>query len=128
VSRRTAAFLDVAGVIAFVVIGRASHGHSETAQGIFSTWWPFASGTVIGWAIVWTRRPASVPSGVIVCASTVAVGMALRIAAGQGTAPAFIGVTTGFLGAVMVGGRVACGLWSRRPWRPAAGAHPTRVS
>ncbi|MGH8979494.1 MAG: DUF3054 domain-containing protein [Acidimicrobiales bacterium] len=97
--------LDAAGLVAFVVIGRASHQHAESLPGIASTLWPFAAGAAIGWAVVARRAPASVPSGVVVCMATVIVGMALRVLAGQGTVPAFFGVATGFLGAVMVGGR-----------------------
>lgn len=106
--------LDGLGVVVFVVIGRASHHHGETAQGVASTLWPFGVGAVAGWAVLAARasarrdaaaRPASLMSGVTVCVSTVALGMVLRVVAGQGTAPAFIVVATAFLGAVMVGWR-----------------------
>lgn len=96
------------------MIGRASHDHGESVPGIASTLWPFASGALVGWALVARRSPGSVPSGIVVCVSTVAVGMALRVVAGQGTAPAFVGVATGFLGAAMVGGRVVGGFWRGR--------------
>ena len=39
------------------------------------------------------------------CLSTVAAGMALRVLAGQGTTASFVAVSTGFLGAVMLGWR-----------------------
>jgi hypothetical protein len=115
--------LDGLGVVAFVAIGRASHHHGETAQGIASTLWPFGVGTVVGWAVLAARTsarrsvgagPASVASGVTVCVSTVALGMVLRVVVGQGTAPAFIVVATGFLGAVMVGWRAVLGAGARR--------------
>lgn len=38
---------------------------------------------------------------------TVAVGMVVRVLAGQGTALAFVVVALAFLGALMAGGRVA---------------------
>lgn len=114
--------LDALAVLVFVVAGRASHHHGETAGGVASTLWPFGAGTLAGWALVALvprfgrgalRSPASIGSGVTVCASTVALGMTLRVVAGQGTAPAFVAVATGFLGAAMVGWRAALALAAR---------------
>jgi hypothetical protein len=115
--RAAAPGIDVVAVVLFVVIGRAAHHHGETVAGFASTAWPFAVGLGAGWALVVAmgrrqigivRRasPASLAAGGAVCVCTVAIGMALRVVAGQGTAPAFIAVATGFLGAVMLGGRV----------------------
>lgn len=111
-----AAAIDVVAVVIFVVIGRASHDHGESPTGIASTLWPFACGLVVGWLLVRLARrpPASIWSGVVVCVATVAVGMVLRVVAGQGTAAAFIVVATAFLGAAMVGGRLAARLAARR--------------
>ena len=124
---RGAAAVDVTAVALFVVIGRASHRHAETVAGIASTAWPFAVGLGTGWAFLAAlgrRRgarldPSSLSSGAAVCASTVACGMTLRVVAGQGTAPTFTGVATGFLGALMVGGRAALGAATRRRRDPA---------
>jgi hypothetical protein len=104
--RRAAAAVDLVAVVLFVVIGRASHHHGETVGGFVSTAWPFAVGVAGGWLTVARRPPAAVLSGLVVCVVTVAVGMALRVVAGQGTAAAFIAVALCFLGAVMVGGRL----------------------
>ena len=118
---RRAALVDLAAVVLFVVIGRASHRHAETAAGIASTGWPFLAGLGTGWAVVGAlgrRRgtpanpssfadPSSLASGAAICAATVASGMALRVVAGQGTAPSFVGVATGFLGTLMLAGRAA---------------------
>ena len=50
---------DACCVLAFVVIGRASHGDGETVAGIASTAWPFLAGLACGdWP--WSR-PASGP-------------------------------------------------------------------
>lgn len=108
--------LDVAAVVAFVVIGRASHGHGDAPGGVASTLWPFGCGLVAGWAATRVARQpaASVPGGVLTCLVTVALGMLLRVIAGQGTAPSFVAVATGFLGSVMLGGR----LLLRRRARP----------
>jgi hypothetical protein len=119
---RVAALLDVSAVVLFVVIGRASHNHAETVRGITTTAWPFAAGLGAGWgmlALVGRLRrrqvaPSSLAAGASVCATTVAVGVALRVVAGQGSAPAFVGVATGFLGAIMLGGRLALGAAARR--------------
>lgn len=118
--RPGAAAIDVGALVLFVVIGRASHDHGESPAGIASTLWPFACGLGAGWLLVRLARrpPASLGSGVVICAATVAVGMVLRVVAGQGTAAAFVGVATGFLGAVMVGGRLLVRLvdrWAARP-------------
>jgi hypothetical protein len=119
---RGAALVDVIAVALFVVIGRASHRHAETAAGIASTAWPFVAGLGAGWALISAvsgrgRRqldPSTASSGAIICAATVAGGMALRVVTGQGTAPSFVGVATGFLGALMLSGRAALGVLRRR--------------
>jgi hypothetical protein len=114
--------VDAAAVLLFVAIGRSSHHHPETLGGFTSTAWPFAVGLGAGWFASTMEgaaqrrprpesgevqaRPTPVRSGLVVCATTVAVGMTLRVVAGQGTAPAFILVALIFLGAIMIGGRL----------------------
>lgn len=119
-----AAAADVACVLVFVVIGRASHTKGETLAGIASTAWPFLCGLACGWiaARAW-RRPATLaPAGVGAWLGTVAVGMVLRVVAGQGTAIAFVVVALVFLGLFMLGWRLA-GSRQRhaRPWRAGSG-------
>lgn len=105
--RRSALAIDVLSLVLFVAIGRASHHDGETVAGFFSTVWPFAAGTAAGWLAI-ARRPAgSLLSGIVVCVATVAIGMALRVVAGQGTEAAFVAVALCFLGLFMVGGRAA---------------------
>jgi hypothetical protein len=72
-----------------------------------STTWPFAVGLAVGWLIVLVRRQdgASLGAGVEAWLATVALGMILRVIAGQGTAFAFIVVALVFLGALMLGPR-----------------------
>lgn len=119
---RGAGAVDVLSVVLFVVIGRASHHHGESAEGIASTAWPFAVGLGAGWMLLAAlgklrgRRVSfeSLPAGAAVCVTTVVIGMALRVVAGQGTAPAFVAVATGFLGAVMLAGRAALAAARRR--------------
>lgn len=120
----TAAVIDVCCVIAFVAIGRASHDHGESAGGLASTAWPFLAGLGAGLLVTraW-RRPASiVPAGLGAWLGTVAVGMLLRVLAGQGTALAFIGVALAFLGLFLLGWRAVVAGHAR--WRAATRSHP----
>ncbi|HEX3712556.1 MAG TPA: DUF3054 domain-containing protein [Trebonia sp.] len=118
---RTAAVLDIASVVIFVVIGRASHVKGESLAGIASTSWPFLCGLAAGWALsrAWPGSaasgwPAAVrPAGVIVWACTVALGMVLRVVSGQGTAAAFVVVALVFLGLFLLGWRLAARLVTR---------------
>lgn len=109
--------LDAALVLAFVVIGRASHAKGETLGGIASTAWPFLAGLGTGWLALflrWSRargaRPSSpfavMPSGVVAWLATVTIGMTLRVVSGQGTAIAFIAVALVFLGLFLLGWRL----------------------
>jgi Protein of unknown function (DUF3054) len=106
---------DVLCVLVFVVIGRRTHDHAVSWGGVVRTAWPFLAGLAVGWLALARRRPAgTLASGALVAASTVAVGMALRVVAGQGTAAAFIVVATAFLGLTMVGARAAVTAAARR--------------
>jgi Protein of unknown function (DUF3054) len=109
--------VDIVCVLVFVVIGRASHTKGEALAGIASTAWPFLAGLGSGWLVLflpWNRargaRPllafGVVPAGVVAWLATVAVGMALRVAFGQGTAVAFIIVALVFLGLFLLGWRL----------------------
>jgi Protein of unknown function (DUF3054) len=116
-----AVVLDCCCVLAFVIIGRASHARGENLPGIASTAWPFLAGLACGWlaARAWRRPLGLVPAGAGAWLGTVAVGMALRVVAGQGTAVAFVGVALAFLGLFLLGwrltGRLAGEVLRRRP-------------
>jgi hypothetical protein len=105
---RISAVVDVCCVLIFVVIGRNSHTQGETIAGIASTSWPFLCGLGAGWAAsrAWRRPLAIRPSGIVVWLCTVALGMILRVIAGQGTAVAFIVVALAFLGLFLLGWRL----------------------
>jgi hypothetical protein len=63
----------------------------------------------------WRRPFGLVPAGVGAWLGTVALGMVLRVVAGQGTAVAFVLVALGFLGLFLLGWRlVALGILRRR--------------
>jgi hypothetical protein len=100
--------IDLLVVLLFVGIGRSNHHHGVSLSGMVSTTWPFAVGLAIGWLIVLVRRQngVSLGAGVEVWLATVALGMILRVIAGQGTAFAFIVVALVFLGALMLGLRL----------------------
>jgi hypothetical protein len=107
-SARLAVLLDICCVLVFVIIGRASHTKGETVGGIASTAWPFLCGLGAGWLVsrAWRRPLALRPSGICAWLGTVAIGMVLRVVAGQGTAVAFIGVALAFLGLFLLGWRL----------------------
>ena len=105
---RLALALDCCCVLVFVIIGRASHTKGESLAGIASTAWPFLTGLGFGWLAVraWRRPLALVPAGVGAWLGAVALGMALRVVSGQGTAVAVVGVALAFLGLFLLGWRL----------------------
>ena len=107
--------LDVCCVLVFVIIGRASHTKGEAVAGIASTAWPFLAGLAVGWlaARAWRAPLALRAAGIVVWLCTVALGMAARVAAGQGTALAFIIVALAFLGLFLLGWRLVARLATR---------------
>ncbi len=119
--RAVAFVIDACCVLAFVTIGRASHHDGESLGGVASTAWPFLAGLAAGLLVTraWRRPAAVVPAGLGAWLGTVAVGMLLRVVAGQGTAPAFIAVALAFLGLFLLGWRVLAAGHAR--WRAARG-------
>ncbi|MGT2426040.1 DUF3054 domain-containing protein [Amnibacterium kyonggiense] len=105
-SRALVAFaIDLVAVAVFVAIGRASHREDEA--GFAVTFWPFATGLVIGWlgARGW-RRPFSITrTGLLAWVGTVLFGMLLRALAGQGVQVAFVVVASIVVGALLLGWR-----------------------
>ena len=102
-----AAALDACLVLAFVLIGRASHHESGGPAGFGRTAWPFLAGLAAGWLATraWRRPVALLPAGAGIWLCTVAAGMALRAATGQGVAVAFAGVALAFIGLFLLGWR-----------------------
>lgn len=110
--------LDVAAVLLFATIGRASHAEGVTLAGVLLVAWPFVVALAIGWALArgWTVRrsgegrsdgswPVRVPGSPVVWLTTVVVGLALRVATGGGFAWSFAVVTLIVLGVFIVGWR-----------------------
>jgi hypothetical protein len=115
--------IDVVLVLVFVIVGRRSHGEAETIGGILDTMWPFLIGLLLGWLVTlaWRRPFAILWPGIPIWLMTVAAGMLLRVAAGQGAAASFIVVATIVLGVFLIGWRlIALPLTRRRVVRRAS--------
>jgi hypothetical protein len=109
-----AGVVDLVLVVAFVLIGRASH--NEGPWGTLVTLWPFVTGLAIGWigARAW-RSPLRLRwTGLTVWAATVIIGMLLRAVSGQGVQLGFVIVTTVVLAAFLLGWRGIAQLVLRR--------------
>jgi len=99
--------VDAVLVVVFAVVGRSSHAEGLDVAGVWGTAWPFLAGLGVGWlaARAWRHPLAVWPTGVIVWAATLVVGMLLRLATGQGTAVAFIVVAMLTLAVLLLGWR-----------------------
>ena len=108
--------VDAGLVVVFAVVGRMSHAEGLTLAGVWGTAWPFLAGLAVGWAVAraWRHPLAVWPTGVVIWAATLVVGMLLRLAGGQGTAVAFVVVATLTLGLFLVGWRAVAVLVRRQ--------------
>ena len=106
--------LDLILVVAFAIIGRASHGEALTIGGIIVTGWPFLVSCLVGSVIaaVLLRLPW-LPEGLVVWLITVVLGMFLRAITGGGMAVGFLIVATVVLALLLVGWRVLAALATR---------------
>jgi hypothetical protein len=111
--------VDLVLVGLFVGIGRASHSEDQSA--FLWTYWPFAVGLVVGWAVArgWRRPFGIVRTGVPAWLATVAVGMLLRAVSGQGVQVAFVVVASIVVGAFLLGWRVLLAAMDRSASRGA---------
>ena len=108
---------DVAAVLVFAAIGRASHDEASPIVGALQTAWPFLAGTVVGWAVVRGLRrswPLEVGPGITVWFATLVFGMLLRRVTGEGTALPFVIVAALVLAAFLLGWRALVAWRSRR--------------
>ncbi|WP_241989244.1 DUF3054 domain-containing protein [Cryobacterium serini] len=110
----TAVALDATLVLAFAAIGRLSHGESLAGLGV--TYWPFLGGLIIGWLVLraWRHPRRIVWTGLGIWIATVAGGLLLRLASGQGVQLSFAIVTTIVLGLFLLGWRAVAALLRRR--------------
>ncbi|WP_116245963.1 DUF3054 domain-containing protein [Nocardiopsis sp. FIRDI 009] len=110
---------DLVCVLAFVVIGKVDHETGLALPAVASTAWPFLAALALGWAVTlaW-RSPLRIwPTGLFVWAVTVAGGMVLRLATGEGAPLSFVLVTSAFLAVTLLGWRAGALLVTggRRP-------------
>jgi len=108
--------LDLALVVAFVLVGRRSHAEGLDLPGLLTTLWPFAAGLAAGWlSVLGVRWPLpALTSGAVVWVATVVVGMLLRVASGQGVQLSFVVVTIVVLAVFLLGWRAIARLVRRR--------------
>jgi hypothetical protein len=112
VTRALPALLDAVLVVVFAAVGRRSHAEGVDVAGILRTAWPFLAGAAAGWVVasLTVGEPRSLGFGGVVVAATVVVGMALRLATGQGTAWSFVVVATVVLTVFLLGWRLVARL------------------
>ncbi|GAA1763220.1 DUF3054 domain-containing protein [Agromyces humatus] len=122
----TAAALDVALILVFVLIGRRNHEEALSLGGIAQTAWPFLVGAAAGWLATraWRHPFVIWPTGAVIWAASVSGGMLLRVASGQGVQLAFVIVAALTLAAMLLGWRLVALLVTRarRSRRAEAGA------
>ena len=101
-----AAVADAVAVLAFTLVGIASHDGSLVAA-FGRVVWPFALAAALGWAIAraWQDPSRIWPTGVLIWFLTVFGGLVLRGVSGQGLAWSFALVTAVFLAITMLGWR-----------------------
>lgn len=99
---------DAVLVCLFAVVGYYTHAQNLEFSGIVRTAWPFMAALAIAWLAnaVWTAPLAPLRTGVGIWATTVLVGMIIRIILGEGTAGPFILVASGVNLFTLVGWRV----------------------
>lgn len=108
--RAVGAFLvDVAAVLLFASLGRATHADGVTVGGVLLVAWPFVVALALGWGLARTRGswPVGVAGSPVVWLTMVVLGLALRVATGGGFAWSFAVVTLVVLGVFVVGWRCA---------------------
>ena len=102
--------VDVVAIIAFAILGRRSHDEAGNLLGVLGTAWPFLAGALIGHAVCWgvvalRGDQAGWRPGVVVWASTLVLGMLLRLASGSGAAWPSVLVAGIVLAALLLGWR-----------------------
>ena len=107
--------IDLVLVLAFAVIGRASHDENPVI-GALGTAWPFIVACLIGWGIVLLLEDdgLGLRGGAIIWFFTLAGGQALRVISGGTTQVSFILVTAIVLGVFLGGWRLVAWLLRRR--------------
>ncbi|WP_402464446.1 DUF3054 domain-containing protein [Isoptericola aurantiacus] len=113
---------DLVCVLAFTLVGTASHESGGSPGHVLAVAAPFVVGLAVGWlaARAWRAPAQAWPTGVAVWFATVALGLLLRPLLGGGLAWSFALVTAVFLGATMLGWRLLAAVARRRVAPPSA--------
>lgn len=108
--------LDVALILVFALLGRASHHEGISLTGVFLTALPFlaAYSLVVVSLLAWRRPSAVLRTAVPLWAGTVIGGLVLRVATGESAALAFQIVSAIVLGLFLVVPRAVNALYVRR--------------
>ena len=111
-----AVVLDAALIVAFVLIGRASHGEDLAPSAVLGTAWPFLAGGLVGWLVAraWRSPSRLVPTGLLVWGVTLVVGVVLRALSGEGVVVPFVITTAIILAVLLLGWRAVSALVVRR--------------
>ena len=121
--RILAIFSDLALVVVFVMIGRASHAEPLDLEGVQRTALPFLAGTLMAWIGFLLKRHSGLTlvNGVFVWAMTVVLGILFRLLLGDTAEFSFVLVTAAVLAAFLIGWRAVVWLVRRnRPEQPKA--------
>lgn len=108
-----AALVDAGCIVAFIAGGLVSHEEAMTLGTLALTSLSFISARAL-MLLYPTTSLALWPAGVIIWLGTWGFGMALRVVMGGGVAVAFLLVSLGVLGALLLGWRLVAGLLSLR--------------
>ncbi|MFV0427929.1 MAG: DUF3054 domain-containing protein [Arachnia sp.] len=108
--------IDLALVVVFAILGRASHAEALSLGGIATTLWPFAVGCVFAWVIIGLLGDSGLGlrAAAIIWLVTWLGGLGLRVTFGGTAAVAFIIVAGSFLLLSLGGWRLIFWLVRRR--------------
>ncbi|QDB78572.1 DUF3054 domain-containing protein [Georgenia sp. 311] len=111
--RVAALLLDSAAVVLFAWLGRGAHEGGRSVAEVLDVALPFLLARLVVALLVRDGSLRLWPGGVVAWLVTWGGGMALRAWGGDGTAPAFVLVALGVLGALLLGWRLVRLLVSR---------------
>lgn len=115
--------IDIALVVVFAAIGRASHAEALDAAGLLRTAMPFVGAALLVWIVIvlTNRKFPALREGLVVWACTLVLGMVFRVMVGDGIQVAFVAVAALVLALFLIGWRAIW--WFATRGRP--GAHNT---
>lgn len=119
---------DLALVVVFVMIGRASHAEPLDMEGIQRTALPFLAGTLMAWIGFLLKRHTgtTLMNGVFVWGMTLVLGILFRLLLGDTAEVAFIVVAAFVLAVLLIGWRAVLHLVRRNQPKRAKARDPRR--